>query len=472
MNSLNIISARVIGTPNQTPTQSRSTSYGDLSKANVRSIDSKTPSDEEYDTANVETYSEKPLAAQGALAEEKDSTNNGKGLDEKTPLLGKQGHNDRYEAHDQNGWPSIPRYLFDTFVESIKWILSTVAAPGVYIISWFYDDRGIFAPFQPIRRISRMVSRKNVRGPIAFPGSVDGPMESHSRSTRNSHSASSRRSPSLDSNSSAVSTDSELDQGQEGVSDQHDGRPVAVRPKSSTSFQDDVAPTRRSIRIKLYNEDGQKTRSSKRSKSSNESTSATEGIHGAITPATLKSPTSPASSSLRMTKYPRAPAPPRPLIPKRQPSYAFPNPSAPRLAQKTLILDLDETLIHSLSKGGRMSTGHMVEVKLNAPVGLGGGVAIGPQHPILYYVHKRPHCDEFLRKVRRSTAGFAILSNISRYLNGTTLSFLLLLSKSTQIRSSIGSNKTANTSQVDTTASIVLFDRAITSKISVRSNLI
>ena len=39
-----------------------------------------------------------------------------------------------------------------------------------------------------------------------------------------------------------------------------------------------------------------------------------------------------------------------------------------------------------------MSTGHMVEVKLNA-------MAFGPQHPILYYVHKRPHCDEFLRKV-------------------------------------------------------------------------
>lgn len=46
-----------------------------------------------------------------------------------------------------------------------------------------------------------------------------------------------------------------------------------------------------------------------------------------------------------------------------------------------------------------MSTGHMVEVKLSAPVGIGGGVAMAPQHPILYYVHKRPHCDEFLRKV-------------------------------------------------------------------------
>lgn len=45
-----------------------------------------------------------------------------------------------------------------------------------------------------------------------------------------------------------------------------------------------------------------------------------------------------------------------------------------------------------------MSSGHMVEVKLNAPVGF-GNATIGPQHPILYYVHKRPHCDDFLRKV-------------------------------------------------------------------------
>ena len=45
-----------------------------------------------------------------------------------------------------------------------------------------------------------------------------------------------------------------------------------------------------------------------------------------------------------------------------------------------------------------MSSGHMVEVKLNTTVGY-GGATLGPQHPILYYVHKRPHCDDFLRKV-------------------------------------------------------------------------
>lgn len=55
-------------------------------------------------------------------------------------------------------------------------------------------------------------------------------------------------------------------------------------------------------------------------------------------------------------------------------------------SKKTLILDLDETLIHSLSKGGKMSSGHMVEVKLGT-------------HAILYYVHKRPFCDQFLQRV-------------------------------------------------------------------------
>lgn len=49
-----------------------------------------------------------------------------------------------------------------------------------------------------------------------------------------------------------------------------------------------------------------------------------------------------------------------------------------------------------------MSTGHMVEVRLNTSyVGVGGQASIGPQHPILYYVHKRPFCDDFLRRVSK-----------------------------------------------------------------------
>ncbi|KAG5440887.1 hypothetical protein PCK2_000042, partial [Pneumocystis canis] len=68
---------------------------------------------------------------------------------------------------------------------------------------------------------------------------------------------------------------------------------------------------------------------------------------------------------------------------------SIPRPLFPRtLIPKTLILDLDETLIHSLVKGGRITSGHMVEVMLG-------------KHAILYYVHKRPHCDSFLKKVSK-----------------------------------------------------------------------
>ena len=63
---------------------------------------------------------------------------------------------------------------------------------------------------------------------------------------------------------------------------------------------------------------------------------------------------------------------------------------------KTLILDLDETLIHSTSRssgiggsGGRKGEGHMVEVFL-------GG------RSTVYHVYKRPYVDYFLKKVSPS----------------------------------------------------------------------
>lgn len=88
----------------------------------------------------------------------------------------------------------------------------------------------------------------------------------------------------------------------------------------------------------------------------------------------LKSPTSAAlSPDIAKKAKQRASSSFRPLIPVKT-------------SRKTLILDLDETLIHSLSKGGKMSSGHMVEVRLGT-------------HAILYYVHKRPFCDFFLEKV-------------------------------------------------------------------------
>ncbi|SGZ52012.1 CIC11C00000002338 [Sungouiella intermedia] len=79
------------------------------------------------------------------------------------------------------------------------------------------------------------------------------------------------------------------------------------------------------------------------------------------------------------------PPPPR-LFPRSR------NPEKKR-KRKTLILDLDETLIHSLSRGAPRSLGssnscHMIELKVN-------NVAT------LYYVYKRPFCDFFLKEISR-----------------------------------------------------------------------
>src|SRR5271155_5805886 len=97
----------------------------------------------------------------------------------------------------------------------------------------------------------------------------------------------------------------------------------------------------------------------------------------------LKSPTSPRTPSITSQT-------PHSSLPVTTPKTAVQ--LIPRLliplkpSQKTLVLDLDETLIHSLAKGGKLGSGHMVEVKFD-------------KHAILYFVHKRPFCDLFLRKV-------------------------------------------------------------------------
>ncbi|KAI9827052.1 MAG: hypothetical protein M1819_007044 [Sarea resinae] len=403
MNSLNILSARVIGSaPSQGTSRSRSQSRSDSADEISRSESGRRRTSGE--DGPFGTFAAEKLGSNGEEdASQSISERIPDGSNEKTPLLHDEDIAGHYDNTKPAGWQAFPGWIVGALTASLKWALSRIAAPGFFLVACFYDDMGDFSPLMPIRKVSRAFSfrrRSNVprQTTVGAPENGANVSRDHNGSKERpgtSDSTSSRRSSS--GSSSSMTSESEKDDDKQSANETH---PYHTRSKSLSSAEE-IAPARRSIRIKLYNEDSLKRRKHKKAQSTDDNASSTVSSKTSrstpITPATLKSPTSP-TSSLRLTKYPRAPAPPRPLIPPRQPSYAIP-PSAPsRLTQKTLIIDLDETLIHSLAKGGRMSTGHMVEVKLNTAAGL-GGTAVGPQHPILYYVHKRPHCDDFLRKV-------------------------------------------------------------------------
>ncbi|KAG4436013.1 hypothetical protein IFR05_008490 [Cadophora sp. M221] len=385
MNSLNILSARV--SPPQTPSPSRSNSLGNI-LSSATGTESRRNSREDILDEKSEYPSDNPEADQ-----EDDRT-----VHEETPLLDKEDC--EVKDAEGTGWSVIPKRISFAFIESIRWFLSTLAAPGVYLFAYLCDEQGNFAPFSQMRKLG--TRRASTAQALGINSTEDGKMADQNRGKNSVRRASvkGRKGSSSNSSSSGLSSESESDRDRSMSETEQSSLSASARHTRSKSLQasDEIAPARRSIRIKLHNEDNVRQRRHRKAQSTSTQSNGSGAIASSeISPATLKSPTSPASS-LSMTKYPRAPAPPRPLIPRRQPSYTTDAPSG-KLAQKTLILDLDETLIHSMAKGGRMSTGHMVEVKLNTVVGAGGNAVPGPQHPILYYVHKRPHCDDFLRRI-------------------------------------------------------------------------
>ncbi|CAK7568065.1 MAG: Nuclear envelope morphology protein 1 [Sporothrix epigloea] len=321
-------------------------------------------------------------------------------------------------------WRSLPRRIAVTVWNSINLLLRTLAAPGVYIVACFYDENGNFSPFGSFHHLSghrREQQKKSCLPPyieVEEKYSVNPKTLQKHRTVKSTMSSflnfgSKRPFPQMarSGSSYAVTSESESDSGTEEVRRHRtrnsakgwvDGDEASSGGRGSSTGQKP-----RSIRIKL-NDDSLRQRKHCKEKSSHSSLRSSHddndfnqdddegGGSAKDILAQLKSPLSPVSSAIR---YSHGPTPPRPLIPRRQPSFLSLEP-LDKSHQKTLILDLDETLIHSMSKDGRMSTGHMVEVRLNTTfVGVGGQPSAGPQHPILYYVHKRPFCDEFLRRV-------------------------------------------------------------------------
>lgn len=371
MNSLNIITTRVSPTSSQAPSRSNSLSHLGIGITQDDDTPSQPPETDDPQPSSMEPF---PQMTTETTYDEKHSDTS-----EDTPLLSETKAANKRSAW----WHTLPRDFAASILGSIRWVFVTLASPGVYLIACFYDIDGNFAPWARIKSLFGAKSKTSIEDHVA--AEKQGHLHPSHRRRQNRNSVSNRPSSSM-SSSSAVTSESEADEPRSNSSKHPHSRSKSLDPT------EEINPARKSIRIKLH-DDGTDKRKHRKTQSAVARTRASE-LGGEELSAHLKSPTSPIAA---LTKYPRAPAPPRPLIPRRQPSYLNIEPSPkPR---KTLILDLDETLIHSMSKGGRMSTGHMVEVRLTA-ASLGmSGQSHAAQHPILYWVNKRPYCDEFLRRV-------------------------------------------------------------------------
>lgn len=324
-------------------------------------------------------------------------------VDEKTPLLQQESAEGFETESSASSW-RIPKRIASALTGCLKLLLGAIIAPAHYMVACFYDEQGNFSAVRPIRKLDWLFSRRRKESTPQPYGPRVGVLEEEDHKQKPKlrpkdesngdvkQEESRERSASVDS-TVAASSDSETERASSAGADDSPSRNTRSRAAAAKS-QDEIAPARKSIRIKLHSEEALKKQRRERLRQKDNNGHSVDEDRVAAVANSLKSPSSPAAST--KLKYPRTPAPPRPLVPRRQPSYSLSYSIDP--PKKTLIIDLDETLIHSMAKGGRMSTGHMVEVKFQGPIG-GNGVVLGPQVPILYYVHERPHCHEFLRKV-------------------------------------------------------------------------
>jgi len=359
MNSLSILSSqveRVIGTtPPASPRSESSFKRNNLNRSSISLATSVPDTNQSKTGESGQTESEKSDDATSPQGDSNRDHEQGDAEDDvdevTTPLLTKEN-----KLEEQNN--VVHQSIYHIRLERLscalqapfKWLWSSIIFSTNYLTSCFYNDEKRFSPLLPLHLVFNTLLRPlGFRDSSALNTSYNITEESQVFSIDDDI----EKTLNEDDYSFSKSRPILLSQYSQSKATlkQNDSNSFTTQPRLALPSEEDTAP-RRSVRIRLFNQENlqQKSRS-------------------------IKSPTSP-SSSLRLTRYPKNVGPPRPLLTKN-------------LSQKTLILDLDETLIHSISKGPRNTSGHMVEVKLDR------------QHAILYWVHKRPFCDEFLRKVSR-----------------------------------------------------------------------
>lgn len=405
MNSLNFV-GRLTTTPPPSPPRSRTSSSANVSGVTKEDEGEGQEGGEPLDMASV---NEK--LGSGDTGSSGQETGD---VDEKTPLLDDSASVAREGQQSSSRLWLFPKRFANAVLYGATVIYTTITAPGRYVLACFYDEDGSFSALMPIRSFRNLMSSRRRKAPaqaVEAPSASEQPIEEKEK-LQPQRRTSSRRSPSVDSTASTATADSVATSDGEGDFTRDDSPARHTRSKTAAAQAanqgDEIAPHRKSGRVKLlHNEEALRKR--KASRAAQRKSGANPDDVATVANA-LKSPSSPTVNT--KLRYPRAPAPPRPLVPRRQPSYTLSySAEAPK---KTLIIDLDETLIHSMAKGGRMSTGHMVEVRLGGPVS-SSGVSLGPGVPILYYVHERPGCHDFLRKVAKWYNLIAFTASVQEY---------------------------------------------------------
>ncbi|KAK3111140.1 Nuclear envelope morphology protein 1 [Teratosphaeriaceae sp. CCFEE 6253] len=420
MNSLNIVS-RLTTTPPPSPPRSRTSS-----SAHPEAEDSEKSRSAQSGGSSLDLGS---VAEQLDGAEHEGEDAPGRMADETTPLL-RGSSSDPQQAQQKSRLWQIPKRVAHAVLYGATVVFTTIAAPGRYVIACFYDNEGHFSAILPLKNFKSLLSRRKRQSTAQAVNLGSAPeVREEKERPKPHHRASKRRTPAADTTDSATSPLTSEDEKASDSPAQHTRSQTATAAANPAPSTDEIAPHKKAGRIKLLpNDEALRKRKLARA-AQRKQQAAAAATNPEDLAATLKSPSSPTANASKLTRYPRAPAPPRPLVPRRQPSYTLSY--SPETPKKTLIIDLDETLIHSMAKGGRMSTGHMVEVRLGGALAsstasypttsssAGGGSSgiqlTPPGVPILYYVHERPHCHDFLRKMAKWYTLVVFTASVQEY---------------------------------------------------------